>query len=206
MSERTHLPADERREQIVRGALKIFAEKGFDAATNKEIAKVAGISSTGLIYHYFKDKLSLLRAVIEMQLGKQPGDEIQSVLLQMPLDEGLRVVVRHFLEDIDSPAVVSFIRILMGEAMRRPEFAKILSEVMVARMFNSLTLFFQHHQKLGNIRPIDPALITFRFVGSITSVLILREVLQLPTVIALNKQDIERALVEDFLHGILPKQ
>ena len=29
MSQRIHLPPDERREQIVRGALQIFAEKGF---------------------------------------------------------------------------------------------------------------------------------------------------------------------------------
>nr|MCR5661372.1 TetR family transcriptional regulator [bacterium] len=46
--------AEARREQIIQAALKVFSEKGFLAATNKDIAAAAGIAP-GLIYHYFKD-------------------------------------------------------------------------------------------------------------------------------------------------------
>jgi AcrR family transcriptional regulator len=205
LNKRIHLPPDERREQIVRGALQIFAEKGFDATTNKEIARVAGISSTGLIYHYFKDKVSLLRAVIEMKIGERPRIEQAEGLMQMPLEDGLRLVARQFLQDIHSPDTVAFVRIIMGEAMRRPEFAKILSEVMVSRMFRLVTAFFQHHQEQGNLRPGDPALLTLRFVGSLTSVLMMREVLQIPEIRALDFETIEEGLVMDFLRGVLPE-
>ena len=41
----------QRRQQIIDGALMVFAEKGFDKATNQEIAEAAGIGSAGLIYH-----------------------------------------------------------------------------------------------------------------------------------------------------------
>jgi hypothetical protein len=67
-----------------------------------------------------------------------------------------------------------------------------------------LTAFFRHHQELGNIRPIDPALLTLRFGGSLTGVLIMREVLQVPGVRALDMAAIERSLVEDFLKGVVP--
>ncbi|NIW45213.1 MAG: TetR family transcriptional regulator, partial [Gammaproteobacteria bacterium] len=43
-----------RREEIIDAALRVFSEKGFNAATNKDIAKAAGIRSPGLIYHYFE--------------------------------------------------------------------------------------------------------------------------------------------------------
>src|SRR5215468_3763997 len=57
--------SEERRTQILEGALRVFSSKGFVQATNKDIAEAAGINSPGLIYHYFKDKADLLRAVIE---------------------------------------------------------------------------------------------------------------------------------------------
>ena len=54
-----------RRQQIIDGALQVFASEGFEKATNKDIARAAHINSPGLIYHYFKDKTDLFRQVIE---------------------------------------------------------------------------------------------------------------------------------------------
>ena len=158
-----------------------------------------------LIYHYFKDKIALLRAVVEMQLGERVHQRVPEALYQLPLDEGLHTVARFFLEDIRHPSTVAFVRVLMGEAMRRPEFAKILSELLVSRMFTEVTAFFRHHQERGNIQAGDPALMTLRFVGSLTSVLIMREVLQIPEVRVLDFETIERGMVEDFLQGVLVK-
>lgn len=204
MNKRVHLPPDERRDQIVQGALQIFAERGFDATSNKEIARVAGIASTGLIYHYFKDKTDLLRAVIEMHMRQTRRQSLLEQFPEMPLEEGLRLFVRHFLEEITDPKFVSFTRVLLGEALRRPEFARILSEVMEAQMFTVLPRFFQYHRELGNIREIDPVLTTVRFVGSGMSIFMMREVLQIPAVRALDLETIANGLVEDFLRGVLP--
>jgi AcrR family transcriptional regulator len=40
-----------RRQQIIDGALQVFATKGFERATNKDIALASKIGSPGLIYH-----------------------------------------------------------------------------------------------------------------------------------------------------------
>ncbi|MBQ7501766.1 helix-turn-helix transcriptional regulator, partial [bacterium] len=53
-----------RREQILEAALKVFALKGADGATNQDIAKETGLASPGLIYHYFQDRNDLLKQVI----------------------------------------------------------------------------------------------------------------------------------------------
>ena len=42
----------DRRQQILEAALSVFAERGFEAATNKEITERAGVNQ-GLIYFYF---------------------------------------------------------------------------------------------------------------------------------------------------------
>lgn len=50
------------RDRIVEAALTVFAQRGFDGATTREIAKEAGVSSA-LIHHHFKDKESLWKLV-----------------------------------------------------------------------------------------------------------------------------------------------
>ncbi|MFB5086604.1 TetR/AcrR family transcriptional regulator [Psychrobacillus sp. PGGUH221] len=51
--------SEETKQEILKSAGNLFAEKGFDAVTIREIAKNAGCSHT-TIYLYFKDKEALL--------------------------------------------------------------------------------------------------------------------------------------------------
>ena len=53
-----------RREQILRAATRVFAEKGFSRATTREVAREAGVSE-GTIYNYFEDKDALLIAIMD---------------------------------------------------------------------------------------------------------------------------------------------
>jgi len=56
-----------RREQILETALKLFAERGFDATSTRQIAKEVGVAE-GLIFHYFPTKASLLTAILQDRL------------------------------------------------------------------------------------------------------------------------------------------
>jgi AcrR family transcriptional regulator len=58
----TRLSSDERRLAIVAVAVPLFATKGFDALTTKEIADAAGISEA-LLYRHFESKQALFHAV-----------------------------------------------------------------------------------------------------------------------------------------------
>jgi TetR/AcrR family transcriptional regulator, cholesterol catabolism regulator len=49
----------ERRAQILRAAIKLFSDTGFEPTTIQKIAKEAGVS-IGLIYQYFGDKDDIL--------------------------------------------------------------------------------------------------------------------------------------------------
>jgi AcrR family transcriptional regulator len=55
---------DLRREQILKAAIKVFAEKGFRAAKMQEVANAAGIAN-GTVYNYFKSKDEVLLALLE---------------------------------------------------------------------------------------------------------------------------------------------
>jgi AcrR family transcriptional regulator len=58
------LPEEQRRPQIVAAARRLFARRGYDATTTREIAAEAGVSDA-LIYRHFRGKEALLRAIVD---------------------------------------------------------------------------------------------------------------------------------------------
>src|SRR3712207_4783324 len=97
---------ESRRQQIIDGALEVFSSKGFEQATNKDIALAARIGSPGLIYHYFKDKSDLLQKVLEerapvLQLIAH-GDD----LMDLPPRDALQRLAGAYVASLTNPPAV----------------------------------------------------------------------------------------------------
>jgi AcrR family transcriptional regulator len=58
------LSADQRKQAIVDAVRGVFAEKGFDGTTTRELAKAAGVSEA-LLYKHFPSKESLYAAMLD---------------------------------------------------------------------------------------------------------------------------------------------
>jgi AcrR family transcriptional regulator len=59
----SRLPSDERREAIIEAVKGVFAKKGFECTTSRDLAKAARVSEA-LLYKYFPTKLSLYAATL----------------------------------------------------------------------------------------------------------------------------------------------
>ena len=53
----------EKQSKILKSALKLFAQQGFDSTSTSKVAKDAGVSE-GLIFRHYKNKQGLLEAII----------------------------------------------------------------------------------------------------------------------------------------------
>lgn len=62
----------ERREQLLNTALRLFAEGGYEATSISKIAKEAGVAK-GLIYNYFESKEALMEQIIYLAMEKMAG-------------------------------------------------------------------------------------------------------------------------------------
>jgi AcrR family transcriptional regulator len=60
---KTTSPDKDTRVVILVAARSVFARRGFDGASTREVAEVAGVNNA-MIYYYFKDKDSLYRSVL----------------------------------------------------------------------------------------------------------------------------------------------
>ena len=63
MKDSLRLSSDERRQAIVDAVKDVFAKKGFDRTTSRDLAKAARVSEA-LLYKYFPTKLSLYQAML----------------------------------------------------------------------------------------------------------------------------------------------
>src|SRR5712691_8919385 len=68
------LSSEERRAAIIKAVQKVFAEKGFDGTTTRELAEAAGVSEA-LLYKHFPNKEALYLAMqlsccTEQDLGR----------------------------------------------------------------------------------------------------------------------------------------
>jgi AcrR family transcriptional regulator len=202
MPSRDEQDFEERRQQIIDGALEIFAEKGFEKATNKDIAESAGIGSPGLIYHYFKDKSDLFRQVIEQRAPVLQLLNRSETIIDLPPREALTLFGNAFLQTLQNRAAVALFKIMLGEAVRRPIIAETLNTIGPGRGFAFLTVYLKQQMDAGVLRRMDPGAATRCFMGPLLAYILTREVFKQPDSATLSPEVMITTAVETFLHGM----
>ena len=193
---------ESRRQQIMDGALEVFASKGFEKATNKDIAQAAGIGSPGLIYHYFKDKADLFRQMMEHRAPALELLQHQDALMELPPRELLMHVGDSFARTVDNRATMAVLKVMFGEAARRPAVAQMINALGPGRGIAFLMRYLEHQMDLGTLRRVDPGVAARSFLGSLVAFVLLREVFPQPDSRTLSAQTMVRTAVDIFLNGM----
>ncbi|RBQ14527.1 TetR family transcriptional regulator [Spongiactinospora rosea] len=112
------------RGQILAAASKIFAEKGFDKATIRGIAREAEVDPA-LVHHYFESKEGVF--VAAMRLPADPGQVVTRVL-EGPRDRVGYRLVKEILTVTAEPAAREPILALMRTAMTNEQALTMIRE------------------------------------------------------------------------------
>lgn len=154
---------DQRRESILAVASEVFAEEGFQAASMSSIAARLG-GSKGTLYNYFNSKEALFEAYIRESCGRV-GAEILDFADERPVPEVLQQFGERFLDRIYSDWAVRTFQIVIAEARRSPELARIFfnSGPMVGH--DRLSEYFRAAQDRGEISPEDCGEAAWQFLG-----------------------------------------
>ncbi len=196
----------QRRTQIMDAALEEFASQGFRGATIKRIAKRAHLQSQALIYWYFSSKEELFQAVLSrhlpiLQLVLDPG-----ALLDRPPEEVLPQIARAYLAMVDRPLAQRLLRLLLPEAIRRPEMVDQLGGRMIARILDFVKAYLTRQVELGHLRPHDVRASARAFVGMLLPQLGGKLLLPALQADGLTDEEHIATIVAIFLRGLQPER
>lgn len=80
------------REKILRSAVRLFAERGFDATTVQAVVTDAGVTK-GALYHHFGSKDDLLYEIYRSIIGRQ-NDELAAITERgLTAEETVRAII-----------------------------------------------------------------------------------------------------------------
>src|SRR5215216_7863407 len=135
--------ASSTREEILRAARKLFAERGYEEATMRGIAAEAGVDAA-LVVHFFGSKAGLLEAAVEWPFDPE-------VVMPKLLVDGRHHVGRRlaelFVRTWDEEGTRNPILTLLRAASTEPQAAELLGEFLRHRLYAPLV------ERLGVDRP-----------------------------------------------------
>jgi AcrR family transcriptional regulator len=123
-------------DRILDAASKVFAERGFSAASVDEIAEVAR-DGKPTIYARFTGKEALLTAVIERVLRRNTGSCAAAAI-----QNRLEALAAASLTAVLAPETNGLIRVAVAEARRFPDLAASVGRVARERQVEAVTRLF----------------------------------------------------------------
>ncbi|MEW5946471.1 MAG: TetR/AcrR family transcriptional regulator [bacterium] len=146
-----------RRKQIFEGASRVFAEKGFHAATVREVAKASGIAK-GTVYEYVRNKQDMLILVIEEGLAMMKEAITLAVEKERDPVRKLEILIRTQMEFLDRYREESRVvhREIKAPGMGENERAKL--ERLKADYLNMVGGILSEGVRERGFRRLDPYL------------------------------------------------
>ena len=191
----------QRRQQIVRVAERLFSRRGFRGTTTREIAKKAGISEA-TIFKHFSGKEDLYRAIINRCCDDAGGGI--AFIKRIEDKHGVelfREVARFFMEKYREDP--DFARLLMFSALEERNFSDIFIKSKGMDSLNYLSKRIEELMKKGVFRRANPTLCARAFLGMVMHYCMLQEIYGFKRFMDFPQEEVIDTFVDVFMKGML---
>jgi AcrR family transcriptional regulator len=152
------------RSRLVMAALRLFAEKGYKAASTREICDAAGANISAIRY-YFGDKAGLYRAAFTEPMGDLPCGSNVADYADLPLREVLGRFFSEFLEPFKRGEELGLVMKLHFREMIEPTGAwQQEIDTEIKPQHEALVALLQRHLGLTD-RDADLPRLAFAMIG-----------------------------------------
>ena len=154
---------EQRRDDLLKAARKVFATHGFHGAAVSDIVKEAGVAQ-GTFYLYFSDKKGAFYEILDSFLG-----ELKSILLAQPDAVHYRdmalALTQHFVKNGD------LARIFFREASGLDEESERRLREFYSFVYAKVEADIRRGIATGNKRNVNPTIGAYALVGMIEKVI-----------------------------------
>lgn len=160
------------KEKIFDAAVDLFAERGYDGVSIRDIAAAVGIKESS-VYKHYTGKDEILGSIFEYmkaRLYARPagGDDLEAVLDNLSFEEILEPGFQSLRRMFDDLLMVKITRIITLELHRNKTIRDFFLAQMFERPVDESELMFRRLIDMKKIRAVDPrALATAYFAFSV---------------------------------------
>ena len=198
-------PGGEIRQQILKTAIRLFAQKGFRGTTTRELALSAGVNEV-TIFRHFARKQDLYDAVLEVKSNEagltswlvdlaefaEKGDDFGLFLLTA------QNIFAHYKRDAD------FLALKLYSSLEGHELARKYKEAQICPLFRFLREYIVKRQREKAFNRCNPDIAVQSFLGSVYNHAVCLHFSEV-NFIQLSEDETAREFTEIFLRGMLRK-
>jgi AcrR family transcriptional regulator len=197
---RTTPPTEaETQTRILKAARKLFARRGFDATTTRELALEAGVAE-GTLFRHFENKKAIL-----VEVATQGWIEILTDLLtelsEMGSYKAIAQVMRKRMMNLHENA--DLLRVCFMEAQFHPDLQERIQIDVIVKMTDVAEAFFQTAMDQGIYRPMNPRVVAQVFLGMFTISGFSQDSIMPGGSSPKDMQEMAESMADIFLNGVL---
>jgi AcrR family transcriptional regulator len=190
------------RTRILQAAQRLFAAKGFEGTTTRDLAKIAGVAE-GTLFRHFANKKAILVEVATSGWVDILTD-LLTELSEMGSYKAVAQVMRRRMCNLQKNADI--MRVCFMEVQFHPDLRDRIQTEIIEKMTEVAEAFFQTAMDKGIYRQMDAKLGAKVFLGLFAIAGFSDHTLINPNASPQEMQKMAEGLADIFLNGVLAKE
>jgi AcrR family transcriptional regulator len=192
----------ETRHRILQAAQHLFASRGYDGTTTRDLASAAGVAE-GTLFRHFENKKAIL-----IEVATQGWVEILTDLLtelsEMGSYKAVAQVMRRRMMRMHENA--DMMKVCFMEAQFHPELRDRIQSEVIDKMTDVAEAFFQTAMDKGIYRRTNPKIVAKVFLGMFAVAGFSDDTIMEPGASPKQMQEMAEGIADIFLNGVLAKE
>ncbi|ELS04030.1 transcriptional regulator [Xenococcus sp. PCC 7305] len=190
---------EDTRARISQAALKLFARRGYDGTTTKDLANYAKVAE-GTLFRYFPSKKAIL-----VEVATAGWIEILTDLLtelsEMGNYKAISQVMRRRMLNMRENS--DLLRVCFIEAQNHSELRESIQSEVIDKMTDVAEAFFETAMSKGIYRQTNPKIVAQVFLGMFAIAGFSKETIMTPDASPQAMQEMAEGIADIFLNGVL---
>ncbi|MDH4264453.1 MAG: TetR/AcrR family transcriptional regulator [Deltaproteobacteria bacterium] len=194
------MSAVSRREQILHGAMDLFALRGFRGTTTREIAQHLGISEA-LMFKYFPSKEALYRSIIRKRMYGSEDMLFPKEAIQAKDDRQVFRAIASYLirRNTEDP---TFMRLVLYSALEGHGLSKIFFENNAMENTRVLAGYIRQRIQEKAFKKVPALLAARAFIGMVLHYIQSQEIFGMKNLFQFSHKKVVDTFVDAFLTGL----
>ncbi|ERN42568.1 transcriptional regulator [Rubidibacter lacunae KORDI 51-2] len=195
----TPKPEETTRSRILKAAQRLFARKGYEATTTRDLAAEAGVAE-GTLFRHFTNKKAIL-----IEVATQGWVDLLTDLLtelsEMGSYKAISQVMRRRMINLHENG--DMMRVCFIEAQFHPELRERIQTEVISKMTEVAEAFFETAMDRGIYRRMNPRIVAQVFLGMFAVAGFSDRTIMSPEASIKEQQEMAEGLADIFLQGVL---